>query len=320
MPPKSKAKGYNKAPGSTAKAGIAESKDSKDIRWVKSQIAKLEELRNSGPPWMEEPNCWHERQLDELLDRLCNGSVKSLPEELREGVADYISQFDGQDVSEETLYVDRELYAEVFAPLPEDLPLAPYVRDTTSEEASLCVSQMKGWEDLTSGGITKMGKQLLQHELSAEVQEAGITRLGALLAELREGKRSGSATDGLTPKALTPIVMDAMRRFPRDTGLQRVACSALRGIVVMDGGVTVVADAGAFSLVVSSIKENMESMEVCKTGAGALYAVVQKTGPKSSERLTLRATDALEVLSQALKKHPYELKYACEVTLPELRG
>eukprot|EP00930_Biecheleria_cincta_P073596 TRINITY_DN60875_c0_g1_i1.p1 TRINITY_DN60875_c0_g1~~TRINITY_DN60875_c0_g1_i1.p1 ORF type:complete len:321 (+),score=65.70 TRINITY_DN60875_c0_g1_i1:58-1020(+) len=320
MAPKTKSKGYAKEPVSAAKAAAAKSTESKETSWVKSQIAKLVELRNSGPPWVEEPNCWHERQLDELLDRLNNGIAKSLPEELKEGVADYISQFDDQDVSEDTFYIDRELYAEVLAPLPEELPMAPYVREATSEEASRCVLQMKAWEDLTPGGIAKLRNLLLQHEFSAEVQEAGITRLGALLAELREGTRSGSVTEGLTPKALTPIAMEAMRRFPRDAGVQRVACSVLRGIVVMDGGVTVVADAGAFALIVSSIKENLETMEVCKTGAGALYAVVQKTGPRAPERLTLRATDALEVLSQALKKHPYDLKYACEVTLPELRG
>eukprot|EP00931_Biecheleriopsis_adriatica_P059016 TRINITY_DN35241_c0_g1_i1.p1 TRINITY_DN35241_c0_g1~~TRINITY_DN35241_c0_g1_i1.p1 ORF type:complete len:322 (-),score=71.48 TRINITY_DN35241_c0_g1_i1:9-974(-) len=321
MAPKKKAGGYGKASPAVAKVELVSTPqgDSAELRWVRSQLAKLGEQKSSGPPWLDEPHSWHEEQLEELVARLSSGTVPALPKDFKEGIADYLTQFDDQDVSEDAFYIDRELYSELLAPLPDEKPPAAYARAATSKEASEVVTQLKDWSDVTEKGLAHLQQLLSKHEASAEVQEVGITRLGALLADLREGKLSGSA-EGLTPKVLTPIVTAAMRRFPRDSGLQRVSCSALRGIVVTDGGLAVVSASGAFAMIVETIKTHLDNMEVCKTGAGALYAVVQKTGPKAPERLALRATDALDVLSAALKRHPYELRYACEVTLPELKG
>eukprot|EP00929_Paragymnodinium_shiwhaense_P018856 TRINITY_DN13045_c0_g1_i1.p1 TRINITY_DN13045_c0_g1~~TRINITY_DN13045_c0_g1_i1.p1 ORF type:complete len:333 (-),score=88.36 TRINITY_DN13045_c0_g1_i1:60-1058(-) len=313
MAPKKKASAAKPAAKGYAKSAANEAPE---IIWVRTQMERLQAQSGTGAEWLQEPHSWHCEQLEELLARLQAGTAKAVPQEVREGVEDYVAQFaDGQDVDEDQFYIDRELYAEVLAPLPEAVPLAPYVRAPTSGEASTAVERLKNWEDASVSGVEQMQKLMKKFEECAEVQEAAMTRLGSLLADKREGKLDKAASAGLTPKTLTPHVVAAMKAFPRDAGVQRVGCSVLRGITVMDGGVTVVADAGCPVLVVETIRTHLAVMEVCKMGASFFYAMVQKTEATSLERMAIKSTDAYQVLSEALGKHPTDLKWACEVTI-----
>ncbi|CAK9073130.1 unnamed protein product [Durusdinium trenchii] len=94
------------------------------------------------------------------------------------------------------------------------------------------------------------------------------------------------------------------------------------GIVVTDGGCSVVADAQGAAKAVEAMKAHLVDVEVCKMGAAVLYAMVQKTDPASPERLMMRTTKAHQVLVEALQHHPTDrvLDRACRVTMPELKG
>lgn len=296
-----------------------EEKDSKEVGWLSSQLEKLTNQEALGPAWLAEFHQWHKEQLAVLQDALEGGRVTAIPSDVKEGLDFYISQFeDGQSVSEEEFYIDKELYSQLLAP-PEAAPEpAPYERRVATEEELQVVQQLKDWKDATP----QVKKIMEANDGSAEVQESGLTRLGGLLAD---SKGSGSAVPagcGLTPAALCPVVMEVMSRFPRDAKVQRVACSVLRGIVVTDGGCTVVADAGGAARAVEAMKAHLVDVEVCRMGAAVLYAMVQKTDPASPERLLMRTTKAHQVLAEVLQYHPTDQKLdrACRVTMPELKG
>ncbi|CAE7818198.1 FTSH5 [Symbiodinium sp. CCMP2456] len=304
----------------TGKAAT-KTKEGKDLLWVREQLEKISAQLSAGPPWLSEPHSWHQEQLRELQARLEEGGLQSLSSELREGVEFYLSQFeDGQSVSEEEFYLDQELYCELQPKAPE--PEQPYSRASASEaELKLC-EELKSWVDTTPHGLSKLQKLLEKHSHCAEVQEVGLTRLGGLLAEVKAGGSAVPSGSGFSPGSVCPVVLEAMTRFPRDAGVQRVACSVLRGIVVTDGGCTVVADAGGAARAVDAMKAHLVDPEVCRMGAAVLYAMVQKTDPASPERLMMRTTKAHQVLAEALQYHPTDraLDRACRVTMPELKG
>ncbi|CAJ1402559.1 unnamed protein product [Effrenium voratum] len=303
-----------------AKAKPKAENENKEIQWLESTLEKLALQQQKGPEWLKEPHEWHKEQLEELRSRL-EGGLKS-PSELREGLDFYLSQFeDGQAVGEDEFYIDKELYAELLAPVVEE-KLAPYLRRPATEEEQATVAKLKTWSEVTPHGITKVQKVMQANADCAEVQEAGITRLGGLLAEAKAGGTAvPSAAAGLAPGAMCPVVLEGMDRFPRDPGVQRAACSVLRGIVVTDGGCTVVADAGAVQRVVAAMKAHLADVDVCKFGAAMLYAMVQKTGASSPERLTMQATKAYQTLAEVLLYHPTDraLDRAVRVTMPELK-
>ncbi|CAE7215724.1 Tgs1 [Symbiodinium sp. CCMP2592] len=365
-------------------------KEGKDLAWVQKQLEKISAQLSAGPPWLSEPHSWHQEQLRELQTRLEEGGLESLPSELREGVEFYLSQFeDGQSVSEEEFYLDQELYCELQPKAPE--PEQPYSRASASEAELKVCEELKSWTDTTPHGLSKLQKLLEKHSHCAEVQEVGLTRLGGLLAEVKAGGSAVPSGSGFSPASVCPVVLEAgqpvrkllqagvwllsscfgiaagkaMTRFPRDAGVQRVACSVLRGllrpeqtkliadafpdlasmagIVVTDGGCTVVADAGGAARAVDAMKAHLVDPEVCRMGAAVLYAaglsgdsflalgqcrlrdieaMVQKTDPASPERLMMRTTKAHQVLAEALQYHPTDraLDRACRVTMPELKG
>eukprot|EP00928_Gymnodinium_smaydae_P098596 TRINITY_DN9202_c0_g2_i2.p1 TRINITY_DN9202_c0_g2~~TRINITY_DN9202_c0_g2_i2.p1 ORF type:complete len:320 (-),score=83.58 TRINITY_DN9202_c0_g2_i2:163-1122(-) len=319
MAPKKSAGGYKagSAPKAAAKAASA-ARDSPDVAWVKKQIGALQDQSSRGPDWLQEPHDWHCSQLEELVLRLESATVQ-LPESLRDDLADYVAQFDGQETDEDQFYIDRELYAEILAPLAPKAADEPYVRSETPAEAAKAVTALQHWDDASAKGIDGLEKLLRLHADCAEVQEAGLTKLGSLLALLRDGKLDKAAGSGLTAKTLTPMVTAAMKSFPQDRAVVRVGCSVLRAVVLLNGGVTVVADAGCCSLVAATIKTHLASMEVCKMGAAFFYAMVQKSEATSVERMAIKSTEAYQVLCEALSKYPTDLKYACEVTLPEIK-
>ncbi|CAE8586754.1 unnamed protein product, partial [Polarella glacialis] len=307
-----------------AKAAVAQkaAKASPQLRWLASQLGELEAQRDSGPPWLIDPHGWHIAQLQELQRHLESGTLTDLPQELREGVEFYASQFaGGQSASEGEFYDDREMYQEVLKSLrAEAASEGPYQRAASSEEALSAVALLQAWSETTPQGIGKLQKLLTAHEASAEVQEVGITRLGGLLAELK-GEKPGASTQGLAAALLFPIVVAGMARFPRDAGVQRVGCSVMRGLVVADGGLSVVADNHGAALAVKAMRAHIEDVDVCKMGAAVFYAMIQRTEPSSPERMAVRSAEAGPVLSEALRYHPTEtfLDRAVRVTLPELR-
>lgn len=296
--------------------------ESKETRWVAKQLELLREQRDNGPPWLREHHGWHEEQLEALTAALGDGSVAAVPGEVREGVVFYLSQF-ADGTPEDAFYSDPELYAEVSKPKVEAKDLQPYVRAASLPEAVAAAEGLRAWADATRPGINKLQALLVEHAASAEVQQAGLTRLGALLAEARGigDTPPPPAPAGLAPAALVPLLAKAIGRFPRDAGVQRAGCSAMRGVVVAEGGCTVVADAGGPGLVVGAMKAHIMDLEVCKAGAAVLYAMIQKTEPSSIERHSIRSTDAHQVLAQALQTHPTDraLDRAVRVTMPELK-
>jgi len=285
MAPKKKAAAA-KPSAKSKSAGYAS--EAPEVAWTKLSIDKLQAQAAAGPAWLQEQHSWHLERLDELCARLEAGKLKSVSDEVKEGLSDYLAQFDGQETDEDQFYIDQDLYAEILAPIPEAVPLPPYVRAATSGEAASAVERLKIWEDASVSGVQQMQKLLVQHQDCAEVGEVALTKVGSLLASQRDGSLDKAASAGLTPKALTPIAIAAMNAFPRDPGVQRVGCSCLRGITVMDGGVKVVTDAGCPALVVDTIRTHLEVMEVCKMGASFLYAMVQKTDATSLERMAMK--------------------------------
>lgn len=311
----------NKSTGTSTPKTAAKDKGTKEAVWAQAQLEALQAQRSSGPGWLEEPHLWQEGQLEQLLDRINAGSLKEVPQEVREGVEFYISQYAaGQETEEDAFYIDRELYSDVLAPVPEDEPSAPYVRATSLPEEVAAAGKLQEWTEIKPQGMSLLKKVLVNHKESAMVQETGVARLGVLLAAARDNG-SGEVADGLAPAVLAPIVINAMKRFPQDARVQRVCCSVLRGIVVVDGGCTVVADAGGPALAIKAIKAHLLNMEVCKSGAAVIYAMIQKTEPSSLERISMRSIDAHQVLAQALQTHPTDraLDRACRVAMPELK-
>eukprot|EP00913_Durusdinium_trenchii_P027534 g25824.t1 len=108
---------------------------------------------------------------------------------------------------------DPELYTELLAPAPEEVPV-PYERPRATEEELETVQRLKDWSDTTPQGLAKVKKLLEANATSAE--EAGITRLGGLLAEAKGTGSALPSSCGLTPSAMCPVVMEAMSRFLRD--------------------------------------------------------------------------------------------------------
>lgn len=284
----------------TAKSSIASKTEaSKDVRWVHTQLGVLAMQKEAGPAWLDEHHTWHEEQLEQLLTCLSSGIVETVPQDVRDGLSFYLSQNeDGQEVDEDEFYIDRELYCEVFAARDAAAaPQAPYTRSVCTEEQTVVAEGLENWCETSVQGVAKFQKLLAQHAECAAVQEAGLTRLSTMLAEARAVATEGAAPSipvaaatgaGFTSSALTRLVVSSMGRFPRDAAVQKVACVALRNIVVMDAaGVTQVADAGGARLSVMAIKAHVLDLDVCRSGAAVLYAMVQKTGPASQERLAL---------------------------------
>ncbi|CAK9073126.1 unnamed protein product [Durusdinium trenchii] len=104
---------------------------------------------------------------------------------------------------------DPELYTELLAPAPEEVPV-PYERPRATEEELETVQRLKDWSDTTPQGLAKVKKLLEANATSAEVQEAGITRLGGLLAEAKGTGSALPSSCGLTPSAMCPVVMEAV--------------------------------------------------------------------------------------------------------------
>eukprot|EP00434_Breviolum_minutum_P012296 symbB.v1.2.010837.t2/scaffold683.1/size173061/10 len=165
-------------------------------------------------------------QLATLQGLLQDGKV-TVPLEVKEGLEFYISQFeDGQSVSEEEFYIDKELYTQLLAP-PEEIVEAPYIRREASAEEMQVVQQLKDWTEVTPQGLLKVKKILEANDSCAEIQEAGITRLGGLLADAKGSGSSVPSGCGLSPVALCPVVMEAMNRFRRDAKVQREFANSL---------------------------------------------------------------------------------------------
>ncbi|CAK9110286.1 unnamed protein product [Durusdinium trenchii] len=194
---------------------------SADEKWVQSQLQALLRQRQSVA-WVQQQHLWHEEQLALVLEKLQSSSLPSLSADFKEQVEFYVSQLES-DMPEEAFYDDRELYFQLLSPATapnETDDTAPYQRSEDSEEAMLAAEKLKVWTDTSPNGISNFAKLLKAQSSSALVQELGLTRLSALLAEAREQKTPA----GLAPRALMPIVTAAMERFPRDTQV----CGAVR--------------------------------------------------------------------------------------------
>ena len=197
MAPKAKS-GSAKKPaggGSSTKAAAFGGGGSEETRWLQAQIAALagqrEAAAREGNGWIEEPHTWHEQRLEQLAQLLEAGSVTSLPSELREGVEFYVSQLAGGDVDQDSFYDDRDVYGDIFdrgetAPAPEG---PPYERPVETPEAEAAVAQVREWDNVTMQGIAKLERLLKEFAASPGVQEAGITRISALVAGSKDGRQ-----------------------------------------------------------------------------------------------------------------------------------
>eukprot|EP00913_Durusdinium_trenchii_P008409 g7897.t3 len=230
---------------------------SADEKWVQSQLQALLRQRQSV--------AW-EMGDQFSLGTLRSSSLPSLSADFKEQVEFYVSQLE----SDEAFYDDRELYFQLLSPATapnETDDTAPYQRSEDSEEAMLAAEKLKVWTDTSPNGISNFAKLLKAQSSSALVQELGLTRLSALLAEAREQKTPA----GLAPRALMP-------RFPRDTQVQRQGCSALRAIsLAPNGGLGICLEADGAKILVQVMKSHIRDADVCRTAAASLASMVNKS-------------------------------------------
>lgn len=329
MAPKAKS-GSAKKPaggGSSTKAAAPGGGGSEEQRWLQAQTAALagqrEAAAREGNRWIEEPHTWHEQRLEQLAQLLEAGSVTSLPSELREGVEFYVSQLAGGDVDQDSFYDDRDVYGDIFdrgesAPAPEG---PPYERPAEMPEAEAAVAQVREWDNVTMQGIAKLERLLKEFAASPGVQEAGITRISALVAGSKDSAPSPS-TAGLTPKSTVALVKDAMQRCPRDPDVQRMGCSAVQMFCSGDGALEPVLNAGGATLVVEALAGNLANAAIALSATRTLAFMTSRATKCSPEWAKLCSSGAEKVLLQVLPYHLNDprIDKAARQAIPFLRA
>eukprot|EP00439_Symbiodinium_sp_Y106_P063919 s4457_g9.t4 len=184
-------------------------------------------------------------------------------------------------------------------------------------------------------GMSNFAKLLKAQAVSASVQEAGLTRIGGLLASA-----AAAPGAGLAPATLLPIIFAAMARFEQDPQVQRQGCSALRAVALQSPAP--VLDAGGGKKMAEVMKRHIRDADVCRTAAVSFAAIVnkcQKLGwdlegskPTSSlglllrnspvEMSQLRDSGMAPLLVEILSYHSNDLQLdkVARQTLPFLKG
>mmetsp|Transcript_45752 Transcript_45752/g.126954 ORF Transcript_45752/g.126954 Transcript_45752/m.126954 type:complete len:334 (+) Transcript_45752:98-1099(+) len=284
-------------------------------KWAQSQLdairGQVEAAAKKGNcDWLQVTHEFHEVRLIKLAKRLAEKTLDGVPDELRSGIEAYLSQFaGGKEVTQEGLCEHREAWDAL-----EPEGGAAYARAAETPEAVAAAEQLRAWSDASEAGVQKFADVLRAHSASPGVQEAGLTRIGGLLAEAREG----SAAGGLTSPALMPLIDSAMRGHLRDPDVQRSGCAALRGLALADAQLPHLCDAGGVHLAVEAVKEHFKSKEVALAGNGAFWAMAKSAGRNSPELSAMRTGGVVEVLMKVMTHHAWDqtLCGKVRVTLP----
>eukprot|EP00927_Polykrikos_kofoidii_P019117 TRINITY_DN18911_c0_g1_i1.p1 TRINITY_DN18911_c0_g1~~TRINITY_DN18911_c0_g1_i1.p1 ORF type:complete len:362 (+),score=62.64 TRINITY_DN18911_c0_g1_i1:100-1086(+) len=325
-----KAKKTSSGPKASAKAnGAAEASGSKDERWVRARASALAAQREAaverGDDWVEAPHLWHEDRLAEILRLLESGVVSSLPDEFREGVEFYVSQFaDGTDTSEETFYDDREIYTEILQKgvAPEQ---APYVRPPETVETEEAIQTLSAWSDTTAFGMGKFCQLVKKHPDSAGVAKAALEQIAALVAKHKDDVGT-SAVKGLEPKPMMAFVTNCLERFSRDGAVQVSGCKAVLSLGEHSGkrGWTIVVEAGAATLWVKALRNHVTDQVVVRTVTRAFYVLLrpQVVAMHSPEWATICSSGVEKALLAARDAHlsDNQIGKDCSTTVPFLRG
>jgi len=125
-----------------------------EIKWLAKQQEALQgqAAAAGAEPWLRDVHAWHQERLREVEDRFRSGAITSLPEDFRDGVDFYVSQLaDGQSVSQDSFYDDRELYGPVLSEVKgeeeETCQTVAYERAVDSEEAVVALEKVKAWSE-----------------------------------------------------------------------------------------------------------------------------------------------------------------------------
>lgn len=318
-----------KATGTKAATQLSSHKGSgsRDERWVRTQIAALvaqRELAKHSAAWLEEPHLWHEERLGELLQLLGAGTVTSVPDEVRDAVNFYVSQFmEGSETSQEAFYDDREIFGDLLKlQLPEQQ--AQYVRLVDSPEAEAVIEQLHRWVDTSLQGMDKFVRLWKQHPDSAGVAGAALARISALAAE-HKAEAGNVTTHGLAPKSMLALVGAAMGRFPRDAALQVHGCTAVLSLARHsgEGGLFSVLEAGGAKLWVQALRSHIADPAVALivTRAFAYMTNPKVVVPHSPEWAMLCNCGAEQVLTDVLPYHLHDprIDKAARTSIPFLR-
>jgi len=287
-------------------------------KWAQKQIEVLAEQREAavakGSTWLEEPHKWHELQLKQVMQRLELKLMDGVPDELKASVESYASQCaDGAEDKQAAFKDDREMYAG----LPHLEDDGPYVRAAQSPEAVKIAEELAAWTDTSAVGVSRFVALMREHRASAAVQEAGVTRIGFLVAEAPEG----APCEGFTAEGLMPAVEPAMREWIRDPEVQRRGCAALRSLAKTKGQISPMIDAGAAPLLFNCVKEHFKIPDVVLAGTAACWEMSQAAGKFSPEVAAMRHAGLIEIFQKVMTHHAWDqtLVGRVRVVLPFLK-
>eukprot|EP00929_Paragymnodinium_shiwhaense_P002530 TRINITY_DN102807_c0_g1_i1.p1 TRINITY_DN102807_c0_g1~~TRINITY_DN102807_c0_g1_i1.p1 ORF type:complete len:324 (+),score=71.66 TRINITY_DN102807_c0_g1_i1:68-1039(+) len=313
-----------------AKASAGSGKASKDEKWTKKQLDELTSQRQAaekrGDTWLEAPHKWHEERLTQLLDKLSSGEVAAVPDEVREAVEFYSSQFaDGNVVDQDAFYDDQDIYGDLLKK-PEAVEEAPYVRPAESPEAEAAIEKLKGWEETTQQSMAKFNRIVKEHPTAAGVHEAALVKVTTLFAKHKDEIGTTPAVLGLDRKLYYTMVVESMDKFPRDPALQTEGCRAILSLARHSGkgGMYAILEAGGAKRMIKSVKLHMANNAVASVVAkGILFlSRPEQCAKNSPEWAELVNSGAEETLTDLLPFHANDavIDKACRQAIPFLRG
>eukprot|EP00928_Gymnodinium_smaydae_P006349 TRINITY_DN12241_c0_g1_i2.p1 TRINITY_DN12241_c0_g1~~TRINITY_DN12241_c0_g1_i2.p1 ORF type:complete len:268 (+),score=96.59 TRINITY_DN12241_c0_g1_i2:988-1791(+) len=258
---------------------------------------------------------WHEDQLRKLMKRLELKLLDGVSDELKAKVEAYAAQCaEGASKEKpETFSDDRS----IFDGLPELEDDGPYVRAAQTPEATKAAETLAAWTDTSASGMTTFIASMREHKASAGVQEAGVTRIGFLVAEAADGP----ANEAFRAEVLMPGIEPAMREWVRDPEVQRRGCAALRSLAKTKGQMPPMIDAGAATLLANCLKEHYKVPDVVLAATAACWEMSQAAGKLSPEVAAMRQAGLIEVFQKVMTHHAWDqtLVGRVRVVLPFLK-
>lgn len=288
-------------------------------KWANAQLDAIRKLleetkKCANSDWLQVAIEFHEVRLIKLVKRLDDKEMDDVPQELKDGVAAFVSGCAGNkaEIQESGFNFFREVWDAV------EMDGAKYVRAAESAEALLAIEQLKEWTDCSVEGIAKFTDVMKTSLSSPGAQQAGLTRIGFLFSQAHEVSKS----EGLSAAGLMPSIKDGMSKHLVDPDVQRYGCAALRGVAMADGQLPGLCDAEGIELIVEALKAHFKISDVCTAANGAFWAMSQVAGRNSPEVTRMRTAGVTEILLKVMNHHAWDqtLCGKVRVTLPFIQG